>query len=263
VAKDTVGGTFTVALVICLVCSVLVSVAAVFLKPAQESNKTLDKKRNILMAAGLLRPDDSPTSARIEELYQNIRPQVVDLSTGQYAQGIDAATYDQRKAAADPQTSVAIPSEKDLAGIKKRARYASVYLVEQKGKIRKVILPIHGKGLWSTLYGFLALDAKDLNTIRGLVYYEHAETPGLGGEVDNPNWKALWDGKLAFDGAGEVRIEVIKGRVDPGRPEAKYQVDGLSGATITSRGVANMLNYWLGQDGFGPFLARLKQQGVG
>ena len=121
---------------------------------------------------------------------------------------------------------------------------------------------MHGLGLWSTLYGFLALDARDLNTIKGLVYYEHAETPGLGGEVDNPAWKALWNGKQAFDEAGEIRIEVIKGKADPARPEGKYQVDGLSGATITSRGVSNMLHYWLSDEGFGPYLAKLKTQGV-
>ena len=106
------------------------------------------------------------------------------------------------------------------------------------------------------------MSAVDINTIRGLVYYEHAETPGLGGEVDNPNWKALWDGKMAFDESGSVRIEVIKGKVVPGRAETKYQVDGLSGATITARGVKDMLRYWLGEGGYGNYLAKLKQQGV-
>ncbi len=155
-----------------------------------------------------------------------------------------------------------MPSKKDLASIKRQAKFAAVYLVEEKGGIEKVILPVHGLGLWSTLYGFIALDAKDLTTIKGLVFYEHAETPGLGGEVDNPNWKALWNGKQAFDESGRVRIEVIKGSVNPGNSEARYQVDGLSGATLTARGVDNMLKYWLGENGFGPFLARLKERGV-
>ena len=176
-------------------------------------------------------------------------------------EGVDPETYDQRQAAKDPVQSVDIPAEKDLGGNKRRAELAPVYLVRQGGEVEKIILPVHGKGLWSTLYGFLALDAKDLSTIRALVFYEHAETPGLGGEVDNPNWRAQWNGKGAFDEKGSIRIEVIKGKVDPGRTEAKYQVDGISGASITTRGVKNMLRYWLGEDGFGPYLARLKARG--
>ena len=261
-ANDSVGRTFGVALGVCLFCSVLVSAAAVSLRPTQAINKALDKKRNILMAAGLIKTGEAVSGARIEELYKNIEPRVVNLATGDYDGSIDAVSYDQRRSAKDLAQSLAIPAGEDFGGIKRRANLASAYLVSDRGKVRKVILPVHGKGLWSTLYGFIALDARDINTIRGLVYYEHAETPGLGGEVDNPNWKALWDGKMAFDETGSVRIEVIKGKVVPGRAETKYQVDGLSGATITARGVKNMLRYWLGEGGYGNYLAKLKQQGV-
>ena len=198
----------------------------------------------------------------IDAAYQSVEAQVVDLSTGQYAEGMDAATYDARRAAADPSKSQAT-SDLDKASIKRRAKYASVYLVQKRDKIDKVILPVHGMGLWSTLYGFLALDASDLTTIKGLVFYEHAETPGLGGEVDNPAWKALWNGKQAFDTEGKVAISVLKGRVDPADAEVRFKVDGLSGATITSRGVHHMLHYWLSADGYGPFLDRLKEQGAG
>ena len=260
-ANDSVGKTFGVALGVCLVCSVLVSGAAVSLRPTQAVNKALDKKRNILMAAGLIKADEVVAGAQIEERYQKIKPLVVDLASGDYVDDIDPLAYDQRRAAKDPALSVAISPDKDPASVKRRALRASVYLVEQKGKIKKVILPVHGLGLWSTLYGFVALDAKDINTIRGLVYYEHAETPGLGGEIDNPSWKALWDGKQAFGEDGSIRISVIKGKVASERPEAKYQVDGLSGATITARGVENMLHYWLSAEGFGPYIDRLKEQG--
>lgn len=255
--NDTVGRTFGVALGVCLVCSILVSAAAVSLRPTQKINKALDKKKNILMAAGLMGEGKS-----IDELFEKIRPKVVDLSSGEYATGIEPENYDQRRAAKDPAQNIVVPPEKDLASIKRQAKFAAVYLVEEKGQIEKVILPVHGLGLWSTLYGFIALDAGDLTTIKGLVFYEHAETPGLGGEVDNPNWKALWNGKQAFDESGRVRIEVIKGAVNPGSSDARYQVDGLSGATLTARGVDNMLKYWLGESGFGPFLARLKERGV-
>ena len=261
-ANDSVGRTFGVALGVCLVCSVLVSAAAVSLRPTQAVNKALDKKRNILMAAGLLKSGEVASGERVGELYQNINPRVIDLATGEYIDGVDPVAYDQRQAAKDPAQSAVVPADVDIANVRRRALHASVYLVSQKDKIKKVILPVHGLGLWSTLYGFVALDAKDLNTIRGLVYYEHAETPGLGGEVDNPSWKALWDGKKAFDESGAVRIEVIRGKVVQGRPEAQYQVDGLSGATITSRGVRDMLRYWLGAEAFGPYLAKLKERGV-
>ena len=255
-AKDTAGKTFLVAFLLCVVCSVLVSSAAVVLRPTQATNKALDKKRNILVAAGLLEEGKS-----IDEAFEAIEPRVIELASGQYAEGIDPSAYDQRRAAKDPGQSMSVAVEKDIANIRRKANLASVYLVRRNDEVRKIILPVHGLGLWSTLYGFLALDARDLTTIRALVFYEHAETPGLGGEVDNPSWKALWNGKQAFDDSGEIRIEVIKGKADPGRPEGKYQVDGLSGATITSRGVRDMLRYWLSQDGFGPYLAHIKAAG--
>jgi Na+-transporting NADH:ubiquinone oxidoreductase subunit C len=256
VPRDTITKTFTVAFLLCVACSVLVSSAAVVLRPTQNINKALDKKRNILTAAGLY-----VQGIDIDAAYQSIEAKVVDLSTGQYAEDIDAATYDTRRAAKDPATSQET-SDLERAGIKRRAKSSSVYLVRKGDRLDKVILPVHGKGLWSTLYGFLALDAADLTTIKGLVFYEHAETPGLGGEVDNPTWKALWNGKQAFDAAGKPKISVIKGRVNPADKGSEFKVDGLSGATITSRGVHNMLRYWLSADGYGPYLAKLKTQGA-
>lgn len=255
--KETVGKTFFVAFAVCVVFSVLVSGAAVYLRPVQELNKLLDKKRNILTAAGLYQP-----GADIDALFGRIEARLVDLRTGAYVDGVDASTYDQRDAARDPQRSVEISAAVDRAGLKRRAAQAAVYLVRDGGRVTKVILPVHGKGLWSTMYGFIALDAGDVNTIRGLVFYEHGETPGLGGEVDNPAWQSLWDGKRAYGSDGEVRIALIKGQVDASRPGAVHQVDGLSGATITSRGVDGMLQYWLSQNGFGVYLNRLRSEGV-
>lgn len=251
--RETVGKTFFVAFAVCVVFSVLVSSAAVYLRPLQEQNKLLDKRRNILSAAGLLEEGRA-----IDEAFANIEARIVDLGTGEYVSGVDAAEFDQREAVRDPSRSVAIPSAQDLAGIKRRATQAAVYLVRDGDRLAKVILPIYGKGLWSTMYGFVALDARDANTIRGLVFYECGETPGLGGEVENPRWQALWGGKKAFGEGGEVRISVIKGQVDTSRPGAEYQVDGLSGATITSRGVDGTLRYWLSEGAFGPYLERLR-----
>lgn len=255
-ANDTAGKTFLVAFILCAVCSVVVSAAAVVLKPAQSANRLLDKKRNILAAAGLL-----DSGSGIDQLFEQIESKVVDLATGAYVDGVDAVTFDFVAAANSKDQGVAIPLDRDRAGIKHRSRYLPVYLVRRDGAVSKVVLPVYGKGLWSTLYGFIAIDRADLNTIRSLVYYEHAETPGLGGEVENPRWKAMWNGKKAFGSDGAVNIQVVHGTVDPAKEGAQHQVDGLSGATITSRGVQMMLHYWLGPDGYGTYLDGLRREG--
>ncbi|MEM9257071.1 MAG: Na(+)-translocating NADH-quinone reductase subunit C [Pseudomonadota bacterium] len=250
-SNDSIQKTLVVALALCVVCSVIVSTAAVVLKPAQEVNKTLDRKRNILAAAGMLEP-----SVPVDEQFKQITTKVVDLDTGRFTDAVDPADYDQRRAAKDPSLSEVIPAAEDKAKISRRERYALVYLVEgPTGNLEKIILPVHGYGLWSTLYGFIALEA-DANTIAGLGFYEHGETPGLGGEVDNPRWKALWPGKQVYRD-GQVQIALVKGAVNPQDAEAPWEVDGLAGATLTARGVTNLVQYWLGENGFEPFLDNL------
>ncbi len=251
--KESVVRTLTVALLVCLVCSVVVSAAAVALKPVQTTNRLQDKQRNILQIAGLYEEGRS-----IEEQFQQITPRLVDLRTGEFSDAQDPLTFDQQKASKDPDMSQQLTGEQDIASIRRRADYSTVYVVENTdGSIKTLILPIHGYGLWSTLYGFMALES-DLETVVGLGFYQHAETPGLGGEVDNPNWKAQWQGKVVYDESGDVDISVVKGSVDPNSPKAEHQVDGLAGATLTSRGVESLVRFWLGEDGFGPFLDHLR-----
>jgi Na+-transporting NADH:ubiquinone oxidoreductase subunit C len=248
--RESVLNTFVVATCLCVVCSVIVSASAVFLRPRQEENKVRERQKNILQAAGVY-----DEQAPLDEQFARVEPKIVDLASGDYADSseFDPEEYDQRAAADDPELSKPISPSDDLAGIKRRETHSFVYLIKKDGKLDQVILPIRGKGLWSTLYGFLAL-ASDMRTIRGITFYEHGETPGLGGEIDNPKWKKQWDGKLAFDEQGDVDIEVIRGEVNPDAEDAKYQIDGLTGATITSRGVSDLVRYWLGKDGFGPYL---------
>jgi len=248
--NDSTSKTIFVATALCLLCSVIVSVAAVGLRPAQEANKLLDKRKNIIEIGGLSQPGKS-----VEELFAGIEARVVNLETGEYADDMDAETFDQRKSEKDPAMSDALTD--DPASIKRREKYATVYMVKNGDAIERVILPVRGYGLWSTLRGFIAMEG-DMNTIIGLGFYEHAETPGLGGEVDNPNWKAKWPGKMAFDEEGALKIAVIKGSVGETTPEAEHKVDGLAGATLTSRGVSNMLQFWLGEQGFGPYLKKLR-----
>jgi len=251
--NDSRTKTVLVALLLCLVCSVVVSTAAVSLRPLQEANKALDKKRNILQIAGMMRD-----GASIDEQFELIEARVVDLETGEFIDDVDAQAYDQRKASRDPAASEALSKDQDIASIGRRADRATVYLVRDQDGLETIILPIHGYGLWSTMYGFVALEG-DARTIKGFGFYEHAETPGLGGEVDNPQWKAQWPGKLVYDDSGDVAIEVIKGKVGDATPQPQYKVDGLAGATLTSRGVSNLLEFWLGEQGFKPFLNRIRQ----
>jgi len=251
VANDSIQKTFGVAMALCIVCAVVVSSAAVILRPTQQANKLLDLKTNILASAGLLQ-----AGVDIETQFEQISARIVDLETGLFTQKFDGQTFDQRKASKDPMLSTALSSDEDIAKIKRRANYATVYVVEGQQGVDKIILPIKGYGLWSTLYGFLALEA-DLQTVAGIGFYQHAETPGLGGEVDNPKWKLSWVGKQAYKN-NELVLSVIKGKADLSRPGSESQIDGLAGATLTTRGVNNLVQYWLGEQGFAPLISHLK-----
>lgn len=254
--NDSFLRTLTTAAVVCLVCSMLVSAATVALRPLQERNRAWDRKRNVLLAAGLI---DENAAGDIDALFGRIEARVIDLDTGLAVEGIDPETFDAVAFQRNPQTSRELSPAEDLAGLKRRGRYELVYLLRDSGRLQRVILPVRGKGLWSTMWGLVAL-GPDLNTIESFAFFAHGETPGLGGEVDNPRWRALWIGKKAFDAEGHPRIEVIKGAVDPHAPESAHQVDGLSGATLTGNGVTKLLRFWLGEQGFGPLLERLRAE---
>jgi len=250
--------TILFAAVVCLVCAVLVSASAVSLRERQKENSYLDKQRNVLIAAGLATDHEKLTPEDIQSRFAPITSVVVDLATGEEQSDVDPQTFDQRKNSLDPKTSRS--PGKNPAGIQRVPNQALVYRLEDDDELGLLILPIEGKGLWSTLYGFIALDA-DLETIKGITFYEHKETPGLGGEIDNPKWKALWAGRRAFGEDNEPRITVIRGRAGPAS-EDPYRVDGLAGATMTSRGVGRLVRFWLGDNGFGAYLDRLRKSKV-
>ncbi len=256
-SKDSTQRTLLVAFLLCLVCSVVVSTAAVLLKPAQIANKQKDFKINILKAGGLY--DQGIAEGKsIDEMFSGVTTKLVDLNSGKYTDAVDADTYDQRKAAKDASLSNKLSPEDDLAKILSVEKYSKVYLVQgQQGDLDKVILPVKGYGLWSTMYGFISLE-NDLNTVSKIVFYEHGETPGLGGEIDNPKWKSIWEGKKVYNEEG-VSLTVIKGAVTSDTPDSEYKVDGLSGATLTSKGVDNLVKFWMGSMGYSKFLSNLKQ----
>jgi len=247
---------------VCLVCGVLVSSAAVSLKDKQVQNAILDKQKKVLIVGGLLDNGTAATPAEIQTLFKNnITAKIIELKTGKVDASIDVAKFDQEKYTKDENTSTAAPA-RNGAGTKRLPNHTLVYERKKNGKLDRVILPVKGQGLWGPLYGYFALGA-DTNTIKGIIFYKHQETPGLGGEIENPSWLNQWPGQLAFevkkdDTLGAVKIQVRKG---PAKEGDKYGIDGLSGATITSRGVTNMLKFWLSENGFDPYLARIRAGG--
>lgn len=250
--KETLGRTVAVVVSVCLVCSIIVSGAAVGLRELQQTNAALDKQSNILAAAGLL--GEAKTKKDIAAIYDTkVDERFVNLETGEYvidpAEG-ETKPYDMygRVAKADG-TSTKV--EGSPAGFSSRANVASIYLIkDDEGSVSRIILPVHGSGLWDLMYGFLALD-NDGHTIRELIFYQHKETPGLGGEIQNPEWQAKWNGKQLFSN-GDVAIEVNKGD----NRDDQYAVDALSGATLTSNGVENTLQYWASDNGYGNYLKK-------
>ena len=254
--------TFLVALTLSVCCSMLVTTSVVLLKDRQTINQKIYKRSNVLKAAGI-----EVSSTKVNEVFDSrVKTMYIDLATGKYVDKPDLSgkEFDSIAAAKDPAFRVNIPADEDLAKIKKRSSVSEIYILEAEktdlsdsslSSSSMVILPVRGKGLWSTMKGFIALTT-DFQ-IKGLSFFAHAETPGLGGEIDNPNWQKLWQGKKLFDDSGKVALRVIKGAVLENDPEFAYKVDGLSGATITSDGVTKMIKYWLGDQGYGPFLNKL------
>jgi Na+-transporting NADH:ubiquinone oxidoreductase subunit C len=255
------GYTLGFATVVCIVCSLLVAASTILLKDQQRQSQMLFVQKNVLVElAGLAAEADSGTLTRTEVFRQRIEPRLVDLRSGEFARdaGVEPLAFDQRRARNDPQQSREAPS--NPAEVRRIPNLAVVYLVKGGEQFDQVILPIEGRGLYSTMYGFLALD-RDMTTIRGVAFYEHGETPGLGGEITNPEWQALWRGRRAFDGEGNVRISLVRGAAGPPDTDP-YHVDALSGATGTSNGVTHMLAFWLGEHGFGPFIQKAHKEGL-
>lgn len=253
--------TVVVATVLSVVCSIALAAAVTLLKPVQSENRELEKQRKILAAAGILE-EGKGNKAEVNKLFAGLERYIVTIDTGEFRKVALDDRFDQRKATKDPARSMALTGEQDVANIKRRANEADVYVVrDPEGKLDKLVLPVSGYGLWSTMYGYLVVNS-DGNTIGGITFTEQGETPGLGGEVDNPKWKALWPGKKIYDADQKAAIHLVKGSVDSSRPEAVHQVDGLSGATLTSNGVTHLVQFWTGELGFQKFLGKIREGGI-
>lgn len=253
-ANESAAKPFYSVLVLAFFCSLMVAGAAVGLRPLQEQNKLQDQKKNILLAAGLY-----DSSKPIDTLFENIETRIVELESGTFVSPdvISPEDYNQLKAASSGDLGKPLTPEEDIAGIRRVEKYSYVYLVKKGNAISQLILPVRGKGLWSTMLGYLAVDA-DLNTINGISFYQHGETPGLGGEIENPQWQKKWEGKKLFDKDYNEALVIGKKKSQEGE---EYHIDGLSGATLTTNGVDNLMTFWFGAEGFKPFFEQLKKNG--
>ena len=250
--------TILFAAAVCVVCALVVSLAAVGLASRQEENARLYRQKNVLLAAGLLAPDDQPSKAELLRIFdENIDVGLIDLATGAKVEpkGIDPRSYDPRKVRNDPAMSHAAPP--NGAGLLRLPNTGVVYYVKGPKGVEQVVLPIEGGGMWGMLSGFIALD-RDGNTVRGLTFYEQKETPGLGGEIANPKWQALWRGRKAYDAGFAPKLAVIKGTAGPADKDP-HRVDGLSGATITGNAVSRLVAFWFSDKGYGPYLKRFRE----
>ena len=255
--NESITKTIGVAFCVCLICSLVVSFSAVSLRDLQNENKLNDKRIKILQAADIYNPDED-----IKEQFLKLETKFVNFETGKLMDtymDFSLEEYDPILATRDSNLSSKVPTSEDIAVIKNRENIGKIFILRNDDySINKLILPIRGYGLWGTLYGYISIE-NDFNTIAGIEFYDHKETPGLGAEVDNPKWKNLWPGKEIYQN-GEVSLSVIKGKVDNNDKGAQYEIDGLSGATITSRGVTNMIAYWFGESGYSKLFKELNYE---
>jgi Na+-transporting NADH:ubiquinone oxidoreductase subunit C len=224
-----------VVVLVALVTSSLVSAAVVILRPIQMNNLLLDQSRNIMQLTGLLPADVIIADEEMLGLYKSLDIRNVDLNSGEF-------------------TTQVPPSGRGS----ERDRVATVYLVWRENNFVRIILPISGEGMWSTLYGYIALEP-DLNTIAGATFYEQKETPGLGDQITRPDWLAQWKGRRIYDERGDLRFAVAGSTVDPSSSSALYEVDALTGATVTADAVTSLVHHWFGPGGYQPFITHVNQ----
>jgi len=258
-SKDSPQRAILVVLLTALVCSGLVSAAVVVLRPIQINNQMLDRSRNIMQLTGLLPADQAIEDDDMLDLYKSLDLRIIDIDAAGYDGEIDPNTFSQRQALNDPDRSIAIPSDQDQATLGRRSRFVPVYMVWKEDRLDRVILPVRGSGMWSMLYGYIALEP-DLNTISGMTFYEQNETPGLGDQITHAHWLEQWQGRQVYDNQGNPRFRINEGTVEPGSPTAEFEVDALTGATVTANAVTSMMHYWFGPHGYQPFLLAMREQ---
>ena len=253
---------FLVILVTAMVCSSLVSATVVMLRPIQLNNQMLDRSRNIIKLTGMVEKGVTPGDEEMLELFRDMDMRIVDIDQAVFNEELDPLSFDQRRAASNPDLGVDVPADQDLSNLGRRSRFATVYIVLKDGELERLILPVHGSGMWSMIYGYIALES-DLNTIAAVTFYEQNETPGIGDQIMRPEWQAQWQGRRIYDEVGDLRFAINQAKVEPGTSTWLYEVDALTGATVTADAVTSMIHYWFGPHGYRNFLDFLREHDYG
>ena len=233
-----------------LVCSILVTVAAVTLKPIQKAYQNLERNRAIVAVSGLSEKTADLSDREVVSLFQSLEATIIDLESGKFDNNFNPDTFDSWQSNNDPELITLIPSEQDSAKLGQRPRLITVYFVNQADQFQRLILPIYGQGMWSTIYGYIALEA-DLTTIADITFYQQKETAGIGDKILNPNWQASWQGRKIYD--AQLNLQIGGAQVKTSESSV-HQIDAISGATVTVDSVKNMVRYWFGNQGYAKFL---------
>jgi Na+-transporting NADH:ubiquinone oxidoreductase subunit C len=254
VSNVSVTRALAVSLAVAFVCALVVSTVSVSLRPLQKANVEAERRKQLEFVLTAL-ADIGQAQA-----FEDLEARIVNLSSGHYDDTQDPASFNAETAIGQPGGSMQIPADLDLAGIKRRAVYARVYLVrDQDGDVDIIILPVWGRGYQSSLHAWLVLD-RYTTSIAALKFYQHGETPGIGARIQEPEWEALWRGAPIFDDNGVLRIGV-RSRVGSASTDGSgYLIDGISGATRTTQGVDGLLRFWLGDLGFGRYLQQVREE---
>lgn len=258
--RESVTRTLLVAGGVALFCSLFVSTAVYWLRPIQAVYQSMEQNRAIVSAAGLTAQGAELSDREVVDAYLELDVRLVDLSTGRFVDSDTAsnAEFDYRAAMNDPARTQSIPSEQDAAGIGRRPTTMPVYLLREGRALRRIVLPVYGQGMWSTIRGFVGLEP-DLATVAGVTFHEHGETPGIGDRIQNDAWLASWRDKRVYSEDGDLVLRIGPGAGNGTRTD---RVDAITGATVTVTAVDALIRYWFGEDGYGPFLARLRREGL-
>lgn len=208
---------FTFSIIMVIAVATLLSLAATLLQPAQERNLEVEKKKNMLESINV-----PATRENTEELYDKyITESFVLNSSGEVVSGVDAFTVVIKNEQKKPLEEQSLP----------------VFRAEPADGEKVIIIPVEGKGLWGPIYGYVSLKS-DMNTIYGVNFDHKGETPGLGAEINTTPFESQFHGKKLFDNDSFISVKVLKG----GALESDiHGVDAISGGTITSNGLQNMI----------------------
>jgi Na+-transporting NADH:ubiquinone oxidoreductase subunit C len=248
--RNRPGYTLVFTIVVCAICSVFVASTYEMLGERQRADAAVFRMLDILRLTGLAGPDEVLEKDEIVRRFGAIRPRAVDMRARRIDPEVDASLYGQREASRDPTRSREAPA--NAAGVRRIPDHAVVYeRLGEDGSVEQMLLPLHGQGYGGQIYGFIAL-GPDLNTVRDIIFYEHEETPTLGGKINRASWRAAWEGRRVYDDSRAVALRLV-GDAGPADTHP-HEVDAVSRASVTTAGVQNMIDFWMGPEGFGPFL---------